>query len=440
MIRSIHTICAAALLFAAWGLRAQELPKIPEKLTLTEAKRLALAGNPGMDALLARVEAAEAVVGQARSVRKPQLGLTAAATWLDEVSLGNGNDGGTPYYQTSLGANWLLFDGFASRFRIKAAQADRGVSLAEWQDGRRLLAEGVATTFLNCLLAQEASRVTERDAEFNRSLLDEARKRLDAGAGARVDVLNFSVRVRTAENTLLGNRRNLRAARQVLAALLGLEPGDLPQATVLVSLAEFAGRSLPEAGHAIEQAFAKRPDLQRLDRTIAQLQALVKSRQGEFMPKIFAQAGYELARTEDAHVNASRDADSYVGLALSWNIFDGRRRHHAVAEAKAQLRSATAGRNQLCNEIASQVRRALDNLDTTGKQYANQREITDMSREIRSIVHKEYLSGLSPLTRLNEVQTDLVRAEGALAQTQILQAQAAEVLDSTTGTNIPAKQ
>jgi outer membrane protein TolC len=436
MSRLIQTSIALAWLLAA-GLSAQTDPQVPEKLTLLEAKRLALAGNPGMDALLARIQAAEAVVGQARSARKPQLTATAAATWLDQVSLSNGDDGSMAYYQTGLGVNWLLFDGFATRFRIKAAQAGNAVSLAEWRDGQRLLAEGVATTFLNCLLAQEASRVTERDAEFNRSLLDEAKKRLAAGAGARVDVLNFSVRVRTAENSLLGTRRDLRAAKQVLAALLGLEFGELPQATVLVSLADSAGEALPEAQDAIEAALAKRPDLSSLDHSIAQLQAVAKSQQGAYMPTLVAQAEYDLARAENARFNASRDADSYVGLALSWNLFDGGRRRYSLAETKALLRAAAAGRNQLRNEIASEVRRALDNLSTTGRQYTNQREITNMSREIRGIVHKEYLSGLSPLTRLNEVQTDLVRAEGALARTRILQAQAAEVLASAVGENLP---
>jgi outer membrane protein TolC len=439
MTRSVLAPFAVAIVWFGGGLRAQEMPAVPTPLALADAKRYALAGNPGVEALMARVNAAEAVVGQARAARMPQLNASAGAAWLNDVSLANGNADNVPFFQVGLAANWLLFDGFATTFRIAAAKAGSDASLANWHDGRRLLAEGVATAFLNCLLATEVGRVTERDAQFNRELLDEAQKRVAAGAGPHVDVLNFRVRVRQAENELLGTQREVRSARAALAALLGLPPGELPAGTELAAPATAGSTSLPAAEEAIATAFAQRPDLLQYQHTIAQLDATIESARGEYMPKLFGVASYAFDRAEDPQFNRDRDASSYLGLGLSWGLFDGGRRHAAVAEVAAQRLAVVGARNQLRIDIAAAVRRALDAATTAVKQSENQREITDMSREIRDLVRKEYLSGMAALTRLNEAQTDLVRAEGRLSQMRIHSEQAVESLAAATGGNLPER-
>jgi len=409
---------------------------VPKQLALPAAKRIALSGSPNVKALLARIEAAQAVVGQSRSARRPQVNAKAGLLYLRDVSIGNGDGDDTPFHQVGVSASWLLFDGFASTFRTAAAKAGVEATLADWEDGQRLLAQGVSISFLNCLLANESGRVAERDARFNRELLEEARKRYEAGAGPRVDVLNFSVRVQTAENALLGSQRQVRAARQTLAALLGLPAGQLPETTSLVPPEEKAV-ALPEADPAIAGACARRPDLRRYQHAMDQLRAAIEATRASYKPTLVAQASYALERTENPRFHTARDANSSIGLALSWNLFDGHLRKHTIAETKALLLATSEARNQLRIDIAADVRRNLDSAETTAKQYANQGKITGMFREIRDIVRQEYAAGLAPLTRLNEVQTDLVRAEGALSQARILHQQALEALATATATNLP---
>ncbi|MCK5802014.1 MAG: TolC family protein [Lentisphaeria bacterium] len=438
--KSILFLATCAFL-AAHGVWAQNITvRIPKELTLEKAKRVALLGNPSVEVLLARIKVAEAVEGQSRVVYLPRLTGTAGAYWHENVSLGNGNDGHRAAYTAGLEVGWLLFDGFAGKFRMEAAKAGIDASTQEWQDGRRLLAQGVAATFLNCLLAVEAGRVEERNAAFNQSLLDEAQKRLDAGAGPRVDVLNFSVRTRESENSLLGIRRQQRAARQALAALLGLPTGKLPEGTQLV-MPEIREESLPpKADAAIEIAFSQRPDLARYEAVVEQLALMVKASRGAYSPKLTAVGKYDLARMDNARFNASQDADALVGLALSWDILDWGLRKYSIAEAKANLLAMTAARNNRRVDIAAEVRRVLDTARTAAEQEAKQNEITDMNKQIREIVRKEYLSGISALTRLNEVQTALVTAEGRLAQMRILRVQAIEGFLSTIGQNLPVDE
>lgn len=407
------------------------------ELTLAEAKRTALSGNPGVAAILARMEAAEAVVQQAISAARPQVAASAGAGCFPEMSLADGNGSNMSFYSAGLTANWLLFDGAATRFRVEAARAGTTVSLAEWDDARRLLSLEVSNAFLSCLLAGENGRVARRDADFNRELLEEARKRFDAGAGPRVDVLNFSVRTREAENSLLGTERDLKTARQALAALMGIGSGSLPDDVVLTPVTAEVVAESQDADTAIQTALGQRSDLRRYDCTIQQAESMLAANRAQYRPSLYAQASYTLERFENPGFDAGHDATSYVGLALTWDLLDGSRRKYTIAETNAQLLELTRMRNQLRVNIAAEVRQKLEALQTSARQYENQCEITGMSQEIREIVRKEYLSGLAALTRLNEVQTDLVRAEGNRSRLRLLHEQASEELSAALGANVP---
>jgi len=439
MRRTVYTLCSCVLLTGAVGLFSQETQTLPRQLDLATAKRLALQGNPGVAALLERVGAAEALISQARSALRPRVDADASASWLRDVPLSRGGGDDTPFFRVGATADWLVFDGFATRFRVEAAKAGVQTSLAEWHDGRRLLAQGVADAFLTSLLADEAGQITSRSASFNRELLEEAEKRFRAGSGPRVDVLNFSVRLREAENSLLGTQRAARAARQVLAALMGLQDTVLPSNTELVPPTDDLSARFPDAQAAIEAAFSQRPDLQAYDHSMSRLKATLDATWSGKRPKIMLQGAYALERADNLDFNGDRDASSSVTARLSWNLFDGGLRTATVAEIKAQCRALDEARDQLRLHIARDVRSALDYAETATKQAANQKDITGMFQDIRDIVHKEYLSGSASLTRLNEAQTDLVTAEGQLARTRILSQQALEGLAAAMGNNLPVE-
>ena len=61
--------------------------KLPAKLTLARAKRIALLGNPGVEAMLARVKVAEAQAGQTKSTYLPTLSGSAGMYWPQPMNL-----------------------------------------------------------------------------------------------------------------------------------------------------------------------------------------------------------------------------------------------------------------------------------------------------------------------------------------------------------------
>jgi len=63
--------------------------------------------------------------------------------------------------------------------------------------------------------------------------------------------------------------------------------------------------------------------------------------------------------------------------------------------------------------IRSTLRQRIDEAETARLIYEQQKKIYRLSQSMRDSVEKSYKAGAASITRLNEAQTDLVRAKGA---------------------------
>lgn len=405
-------------------------------LTLAEAKRVALADNPSVAAAMARVDMADAVVRESLAAYFPTLTLTASArhTEFTPADLGGGPDASTSrLYGVTGTASWLVFDGFARRFRVAAARHAESASAESARDVQRLLLQGVALSYYEALLARESMTIAARDRDFNRDLSRETKKRFDAGVVARSDVLNFDVRVARADSNYLEAENNLLNARVTLAQLLGVTAAELPSGVEPAPLTEGIPESLPDLQAELAFAVAHRPDLLALQHTWRQVGAQRHATRGAFLPAVAVDAEYGWARESNLRFNHDRDATGAVGLSAEWELFSGGTTRAQEARLSAQERELCQDLDALRSAITAELRQRLDAIRLARQQAVLQERIRDMTRETRDLVRSEYLAGRASLTRLNEAQTDLVRAEGQLAVARIRYWQVSELLAGASG-------
>jgi len=403
---------------------------------LGEAKRVALEGNPGLRAAMARVEAAVAVVRQTRAAYYPILSVEAGAFHNEWVP---GTAGGADPYQqyTALArVRWLVFDGFSRRFNLLAAKHGQHASESAKLDAQRLLLQAVSDGYFAALLSQEQARVAEQDAMFNRDLYQETRKRQLAGTAARSDVLNFQMRTLRAENALRVIRLDYETALTALARLVGNEEAVL-NVRLDAESAKPRDEVLPPIGESLSYAFAHRPDLDQLYQMAQVGEALTKSQKGAYWPSIGLTAGGGYNATRNSNLfDEDKDTEAFVGVQASWDLFTGGSRRAQVEQIRAQTDALEYQAADRRGQVAQEVRDAMNTFHTASDALINQRVISSLADEIRDIVRREYEVGLAALTRLNEAQTDAVRAAGSLALAHIERARAFESYDSATGRNL----
>lgn len=431
-------ILGACLAFSSDAVRAQKdsTSDLPDRLSLEEARRMALERNPTLDSARERVRAALAAVRRAESERWPTLDVTASARRMEEVALAGG--GGqlveTPYETYSLKAqlDWLLFTGFRIRSGIAGAEAGADAASLNLHDARRLLNQAVGTAFHQALLARENVEVAERDASFNERLQKEAEKRKDAGTAGREDVLNFTVRAVQADNEAIGARRDLHTARIALAELLHLTPAELPNR---VSLAEpdSEPETVPDVAAEVQFARSRRPDLQAARRQLEQAKTELTSARSDNYPQVSGFASAARTRTENSGAADGTDDDISLGIAVSWNAFDAGLTKAGVEAAAARVAETRHELAGLTTRISAEVRRQHEQLAAALEQLELAENVLNMTREIRDIVTRKYSVGQVTVTRLNQTQTDLVRAESQYAAAGIRVRLAEQNLDAATG-------
>ena len=417
-------------------------------LDLETAVKVALAGNPSLEAASARVRQAKAQVDQARSVYWPRLDANAAGARVElsdnayRANLASARlldpsasiEDPEQYYTADLTASWTLFDGFERKFSNAAARYGQQSSSAAMQDARRLLISAVALSYFSAQLALENIAIANADEAFNQRQLEDAQARQRVGTGSLSDVLNFQVRKNQAKTSRINQEYQYQTAANGLAALLGLPDAILPAHVRLARLkpettAEF---DKPPVDDLIGAAKDRRPDIQQARWQIKQVDAQVNIARSDYYPSIVLSGSLEGDRTDDPAFDPD-DFGNRVQVGLTYNLFAGGLTRAKVREARHRKEELEKSLEDLILSAAADIRNSAALVVTAQNQVRLQRQNVDLVQRTRDLVEKEYNAGQGTLVRLNEAQKDLTTARGNLALALVGLRQAWIELETRTG-------
>ncbi|WP_321393546.1 TolC family protein [uncultured Desulfuromusa sp.] len=441
-----RSIILFLLLFFPLTVSAQSevLPQIDMEipsgsLTLAEALQISLEASPSVKQAAARIEAAQAVVDQARSALRPVASMNVGGRyqrssmqpdWAPQVRVKDTFS----IWSAGIEANWLLFDGFSSRARILAAKYQVEASEQTRNETRRLLAEAVSNVFYQAELAVENMRISRQNQKFNRILEDEADKRWQAGSIPEAEKLNFSVRALQAETDFLRAGQSFKLVTAVLAELLARPDAILsPELYPMRSEADVLNQAIPGYDHEFAYALEHRPDLKALQASTAALEESKKEKKGSYWPKLIMNSGFDYNKYNGLESGDQEEHDAYSGLYLSWDLYRGGRRSAQVREVESHIRELQEQSRQQVLSIQSAIRQGIVSATATRAMYQRQHQSLLLTAKIRDHVEKAYRAGVANLTRLNEAQTDLVRASGAEAASRINYLMALQQLKAVSG-------
>ncbi|MDK2856888.1 MAG: hypothetical protein PWQ29_1590 [Verrucomicrobiota bacterium] len=408
-------------------------------LTLAEVRKAVLANNPSVREMLQRIMAADAVLKQVKSAYLPTVTLAGSYSSFDtsthpDADPQNRYPDAFNQFGGGLQANWLLFDGFARRARTLAASYDVQRSRELADDTRRLLLLSATVSFRQAQLAAENIQVLDQDERFNRSLEEDSRKRFEAGTVPETDVFNFSIRALRAESSSIQARLDYETACTVLVELMALPDARLPENMQPGPVSSVLPESEPRMEDELQYALNHRPDYNAIDSRWLALEQQVKAAKGDLMPKVSLVGGVDYTENEGVStVDNYGNYESFVGVAAQWDLFTGGRKINAVKQVLAEMRALGEQRESLRLSIRSSIQRRIDEAQTALAVFSRQQKIYELSAKVRDSVEKSYKAGVATITRLNEVQTDLTRAEGAVAASRIEYLLALENLAAATG-------
>lgn len=412
-------------------------------LALHDAMVIAVSNSPSILEMDARTAQAGARLDQARARLWPEISVPASVTRLSPADNFQSVNSPVPaledseYYRLGLSASWLLFNGGERGNRIRSAALGEAGASASADDARRKLMAGVAAAYLAVQLADEEVRIAEADRDFNRRLLDEGQGRLEAGTASRSDVLNFEIRMNTAEDALVRLKEAGRNARITLAELMGL-PDRAAEALPGLAPIAMPGEEMSAAGgdtrveDALADAARFRPDVRAATLAVEQAEREQDAQESEQFPVVVASGALEGERLDDPGFE-SGDFGHSLSLALSYTFSDGGLRRGRIREGRARVRELEAGRERLMQAVEAEVRRALVSARAAAARLNIRGRNAEAARENRDIVEQEYRAGQASLVRLNEAQRDLNVAESRLALARVDRVSATITIEAVTG-------
>lgn len=294
----------------------------------------ALAANPSLQAIQARMGQARAASDGARAAQAPLLGASASAgrARIPAVLTG-GPAQSEPVFVAGFDALWEI-DLFGGRRRgAEAAQAQFEASQAALDGARLGLSAEVARQYLLLGSAQQRLALAQRSLAAQQTITDLSGELLRAGRSGRPEFEHSARSLEAARVALEWLRAELDARQDALAVLLGEVPGALD-----AELAAVAELPLPPAEVAVGDPaamLARRPDIRQAEQSLRAANAGIGVAEAARMPHVSLVGLIGVGGLARGKLASGDNLFSLAGPSLQWNAADFGRGRAAVEQAVA---------------------------------------------------------------------------------------------------------
>jgi outer membrane protein TolC len=314
----------------------------------------------------------------------------------------------------------LLTNLLASGYEAKAATSQQ-------QNSKNELLRAIRNRYYAVVSAEVSLEILRENVEYLSYALEKEQQQLEAGASTPFEVNQSKTAVASAISEYYNALRALKTARHALVLTLGIDPMLEPKIKLsqpripLLSVPEIAlkmqqalekfdypslwfpstrefthriekidqARSLvlyseEEAAQYMQQALESRPNLVRRKQMIQVADQSLLAKKGKYLPEIEAYARY-------SYNDANLGVDSFLnqdyfwtcGFVLTWQLFDGTAREHAIREARSQKNAAHIAYDDELNRIEIEIRDGLYQVEDALFAYLAANEAVQLAEQAR---------------------------------------------------------
>ena len=373
-----------AIVFRDQPMPENESDRPPKVLTLSDALRLMLKNDPGIQAALSRVRIAQAEADQARLLPNPIL----------SVAFRVPDSGGRAVVEAGIAEDLLsvlqtpgLISAADDRLRAAGAEAVLAVL-----DAVSSLSERYASAMaLDSLCAE-----LEERKQLNARHIELARARLELGEGTLLDLATVDAQRLEIESEIAERQLERREERLALSRLIG-RPGGAANWALLAWNPPKPIRTPPRPW--IEVALKRRPEIQAKEWQLSALGA--ERRLAWFAPLEGTGAGIDAEREEEWSIGPS--------LSLPVPLFDfGQARRARARGAVLEASHELTGTKRL---VIEEVRRAHEAYAATLANLARvEKELVPLAERRHEQAELQFRTGETDITELLLAEQDLHQA------------------------------
>lgn len=362
------------------------------RLTRVDAVARASLANPTVAIAAAQIRAARARRTQAGALPDP----IGSATW----EQGRGLFGAGEPTTRAVGVTLTLPFPEKLRLQRRAATADLQSSEADSLLQSQVIATLTSQAYDGLIAARHRLRDLTELAALADSFAAQARRRLDAGTAAQLDVVRADVDAGKARTDLLSARRDVQMAATSLNRLL-----DRPLDAPLVPTDSLTPPgTLPPLPALLAAAFAHRPELRSLTAQQDGAAATEKLARRFWLPDLTVGVGRDFADRGPGVLT--------TGIELPLPLFYWQHARGEIAESNARRHELEGVGRDLRAAIGEEVRLLYTTAVTANEQAAYLRDqVLPAAREAHRIASESYVLGGSAALDVLDARRTLLEAE-----------------------------
>ncbi|MBA3342277.1 MAG: TolC family protein [Gemmatimonadaceae bacterium] len=420
----LYRALIAAIAFCLAPSVAAAQDSTTQRLTLSDAVRIAARQNANVEVARLRADEADARVRVRRADLLPNVSsyIQEAGRTFNTSTLGiefptvpgqkplfdpRGQVEG-PINTTDIRGRFQqsLFDAGALA-RVRAAKASARSSDADADQAAELAASTAAFAYVRTMRAEADLRARQADTTLATELLGIAKSQLQAGTGVGLDVTRARAQLAATKASLIASRNTRDRAQLDLARALSL-PADT-RLILADSLGANANVGIADEPALVAQAMTRRADLRAEVQRLRAAQTSISAVRAERLPTLGLVA-------DDGAIGkvGQRLLNTYTwGLQLTVPLFDGYRREGRIQEQSAIAAESQARLRDLELQVSADVHGAL--LDLSGA-----REQVDAARERLTLAEQELSQARERFNAGVAGNADVVNASLALTTSRSL--------------------
>jgi outer membrane protein TolC len=409
-------LCLLAPLGAA---SAQEVAADSLPLSLREALDLGLQRNPQVLTAGYSRAAAGAGMWDAYGNFLPRVSLSGQLQQVNEgafVLFGREFESPKSY---NTGYSWdlthSLLDSGRDLFRLKNAHANVDQAIAGYDLQTLTTATEIETQYIEARRRQALVQRAREEIEGRRQQLALAQGRYDVGRVTKSDVLLARLDLNRAEVALL---QVLQQQEEALLGLRRLLGGALPDRPLKLTTLSQVFPPVFDVEGLIARALGEHPALRESRAQQEADAAQLWIARSAYLPSL--QLQYSLQRTSADTLDflySDFSEQSYVGLALNWQVFGGFERYNQTSQANAALQSARAEEVSRALQIEQDIRAAHSRLQTAYASHQAAGLSVELAAEDLRLGEARYQTGTGSFVDLVDARTRSVVADVDLITT-----------------------
>ena len=387
---------------------------------LQKLVRTAMIQNYDLRAAVARINAARANLGLARSDQFPQFEGSADLTTTRSSRNGQLGASGQGGRTRSVGSVLLGLLNFEIdvwgrlRQQTKAARAELRASEEDRKAVMTTIVGDVATGYFSLLELDSELDIDRRTLATRQDSLRLITLRQQGGLATMLDVRQAEELVYQASETIPDAERAIAQTENQISLLLGNNPGPIPRGQPLTQQQE-----LPEVPAGLPSALLeRRPDIRAAENNLEAQHALVYAAKAAYFPSISLTGllGFQSNQLSNLFTGPSR-AWTFVPQ-ITQPIFTAGRLKSNVKFAKAQQEFALVQYQQTIQTAFREVSDALVQYRKVREIRTQQELLVTTLRDRSRLAHLRYEGGVDSLLNSLDADRDLFNAELSLAQTR----------------------